>query len=236
MRGTFPHPVSSRTAPLDRSDHARPAATRMLASDGMSPRGMSPRPVVRCLGWQALPLPHDTLIAAVSATLRSLGAPFEQTEGHEFVVHPVQPLVQSMVPLPEHTEPALIPASPLRVVIHVLPAEADNAGKSNVNIRRTTGGTWRFQDFYKVFRSAFTKQLGLGDERVLSMHSPMQFKRELENGGAALRAAGWARDPTTCERTQEASSFKRSKRPCWDANQIAPRHAVTTAPNVYRAG
>ena len=83
-----------------------------------------------------------------------------------------------------------MPPPPLRVVIQIIAADAENAGKHHVNVRCTQGDHWGFRTFYSAFRREFSLQLGLPSER-LSMYSPMTPKRELEPN-RKRPAAGWS--------------------------------------------
>ena len=61
--------------------------------------------------------------------------------------------------------------------------------RHHVDIRRQQGEHWHFQPFYAAFRLEFSKRLGMADYSQLSMHSPMQKKRELP--AACTPAAGF---------------------------------------------
>eukprot|EP00325_Prymnesiales_sp_UTEX-LB-985_P022450 CAMPEP_0174735836 /NCGR_PEP_ID=MMETSP1094-20130205/65635_1 /TAXON_ID=156173 /ORGANISM="Chrysochromulina brevifilum, Strain UTEX LB 985" /LENGTH=179 /DNA_ID=CAMNT_0015938849 /DNA_START=171 /DNA_END=710 /DNA_ORIENTATION=+ len=110
----------------------------------------------------------------------------------------------------------------LRVSIHMLAAEAENAGKFHINVRRTSGSHWLFQDFYTAFRRAFSKMLGLSNEKALSMYSPMMPKRVVPTRSPFLAPApapGWGFDPRSrrfekhCETSGLASIRRTNKRP-----------------------
>lgn len=175
---------------------------------------MEPSPwqgTVRTLGWENLPFSSAIVSSAVVATLDRLCVPYTaQTKIEDtvvsFILEPVQPL-SSASAVCEETLALSPPPSPLRISIQIFAAESENAGKHHVRVRRTQGSHWRFQAFYTEFRRAFSAQLGLADEKVLSTFSPMLPKRVVENSPPTV---GWDR-----RRSDEpACSWTLAKRPC----------------------
>ena len=92
------------------------------------------------------------------------------------------------------------PRPPLRVSLQIFSAEPAPAPASasassappdrhHVDVRRQQGEHWHFQPFYAAFRLEFSKRLGMADYSQLSMHSPMQKKREVP--AACAPAAGF---------------------------------------------
>lgn len=152
---------------------------------------------VRCLGWQNLEFTTESLSAAVVSTLVALSMPYTvvETMGQlvvTFVVYPVEPDACELMPMTDDlmaSAELISERSGLRVSIHIFAADADNAGKHNVNLRRTTGNPWHFQAFYTAFRREFSSQIGLPDEAALSLYSPMQPRRDIAESSAP--AAGW---------------------------------------------
>ena len=152
---------------------------------------------VRCLGWQNLEFTAESLSAAVVSTLVALSMPYTVVEsagqlGMTFVVYPIEPDARELMPMTDDLMPSAELISErlgLRVSIHIFAADAENAGKHNVNLRRTTGNHWRFQAVYTAFRREFSSQIGLPDEAALSLYSPMQPRRDIAENSAP--AAGW---------------------------------------------
>lgn len=179
---------------------------------------------VRCLGWENLERSLEELSGAISHTLARLGVPHQvaalvRSLPCSFVATPPQPY--GTLPLEVEAQPAVgrqqpdaqamaidgppdaqamavdgwMPQSPdLCVCIQVFAAEAENAGRHHVRVRRTQGGHWRFQAFYASFRREFSAQLGLADEKQLSFYSPMQPRRQLDVASMAPAAGFASRD------------------------------------------
>ena len=154
-----------------------------------SPRGGS----VRCLGWENLDRPLEHVSKAITFSLRAMGVPFDTVATTRelpsaFVATPAQPCSEPLqFPMDmddDVRDDLMMPASPaLRVCIHIVEAEAvsqENVDKHHVRLRRTQGSHWRLQAFYKSFRSHMCQQLGLPDEKTLSLYSPMTPKRSLD--------------------------------------------------------
>jgi hypothetical protein len=162
---------------------------------------------VRCLGWENLRMPLDILSSAVAQTLTMLDVPYSITmritdHATAFIAQPQQPMQQPpslSTSLADISlggtcsrldgEPPLPPSPFLRVALQIFKAEAPDS--FHVRIRRLQGGHWRFLAFYQAFRSIYAQRLGLPDERQLSVHSPMQPKRDAESAPVL----GWGRNP-----------------------------------------
>jgi len=145
------------------------------------------RQLPRCLGWQNLTMSHDTIVSAVVSALQSLNVPFDR----DMLCHDGSiALILRPPETASSSSEESMHCSPLRITVHIFAADAENAGKQHVNVRRTQGSHWKFTAFYTAFRKEFSKELSLPDVTALSMFSPMQQKRGLENIGPA---AGWTR-------------------------------------------
>ena len=131
------------------------------------------------------------------------------------------PSADADAPSPSSPHSALSPQSPLRIMIQIQSAETENAGKHHINVRRTSGGHWRFKAFYTAFRREMSAQLGLPNEQSLSAFSPMLRKRELEPNACAAVATGWSRDTAQTWRggLETAGISRASKRPMWQPLQ-----------------
>jgi len=134
-----------------------------------------PRTHVRCLGWDFLPFSFDQLSKAVVAVLNKFGVKFAITSragdlGWSFCVQPPAEFCDTNL---------LPPEEPLVVGLWVFAAE-DNGKMHHVNLRRTQGEQHHFYYFYASFRRQFSEEIGMIDFRQLSLHSPLQRKRELQ--------------------------------------------------------
>ena len=180
-----------------RSVPASLVAVWILMMDAKAETPRQPDSWVRCLGWQNLEFTAESLSAAVVSTLVALSMPYTVVEsagqlGMTFVVYPIEPDARELMPMTDDLMPSAELISErlgLRVSIHIFAADAENAGKHNVNLRRTTGNHWRFQAVYTAFRREFSSQIGLPDEAALSLYSPMQPRRDIAENSAP--AAGW---------------------------------------------
>ena len=125
--------------------------------------------------------------------LRSPALPAAASDAPSFadMASPLAPLALSL-----H---GMSPRPPLRVSLQIFSAEPAHASASasasarpdrhHVDVRRQQGEHWHFQPFYAAFRLEFSKRLGMADYTQLSMHSPMQKKREVP--AACAPAAGF---------------------------------------------
>jgi len=168
---------------------------------------------VRCLGWENLDRGLAQLAHAIAASLQSLGVPFSVVahSHHQppaFVATPAQPSLEqpseqptdqpsdqpSEQPSDDGLNDAWMPMSSpaLRVCIYIESAEAENAGKHHVRLRRQQGSHWRLQAFYSAFRHEMSQELGLSDEKQLSLYSPMTPKRTFDAANIGPLSA-WSR-------------------------------------------
>ena len=183
----------------DRYRNIRPAS-RLLQSVPCGFRSSLPRimqcspsngATVRCLGWENLDRPIGELTTSVESSLQQLGVPFRVIsagpEQSAFVATPVQLSLDSLHAVRDDDDDP-----ELRVCIHIVAAEAENAGKHHIRLRRQKGDHWRFQSFYAAFRKEMSRSLGLTDERQLSLYSPMVTKRPRPVSNGPLSA--WSCD------------------------------------------
>jgi len=160
---------------------------------------------VRCLGWENLDRSLAQLGHAIAASLQSLGVPFSVVahshhQPSAFVATPAQPSLEqpseqpSEQPTEQLSDAKLInvSSSALRVCIYIESAEAENAGKHHVRLRRQQGSHWRLQAFYSAFRHEMSQELGLSDEKQLSLYSPMTPKRTFDAANIGPLSA-WSR-------------------------------------------
>ena len=173
--------------------------------------------VVRCLGWENMELPLEDLAYSIARTLDDLAVPFSvgvhvDQCGNQvpamFTASPEQPPSSVLAVLPPewHEQAADAPLASLEdrsgiysprlnVSIGIFKADLENEGQFHVRVRRMQGGHWRFQAFYKTFRQRLSVQLGLMDEKALSVFSPMGRKRKLVSSQPA-----WPAMPTGASR------------------------------------
>ena len=134
-----------------RSVPASLVAVWILMMDAKAETPRQPDSWVRCLGWQNLEFTAESLSAAVVSTLVALSMPYTVVEsagqlGMTFVVYPIEPDARELMPMTDDLMPSAELISErlgLRVSIHIFAADAENAGKHNVNAQPATIGASR---------------------------------------------------------------------------------------------